>query len=471
MSRLIGLGRKALSLVQGILSHLDDVLSSSLNQTSMITDSDMKHQLAFSKESHFKNTGVGKSAAGQYLFGEPKYTPGEVNFKDANKDTWRYKHYEQLVRSVPDTKSPPQMNLQDIIGKEPVQNIQNAGRIVFHSVGDTGAKFTMAGLGNEADVIDKMVEDFNESDSADIPSFLFHLGDVIYNFGENEYYYDEFYEPFRNYEAPIFAIPGNHDGMVFEDDAEATLEAFLNHFCDTEPRHPVEAGGLARTTMTQPGVYFTLVAPLVTIIGLYSNTLEDPGVISSEGGKYPIDDKQKDFLKSELKRLSDEKYSGAVVLAVHHPPYTGGAIHGGSPGMTDDIDEAIEFAGFAPHAVLSGHAHNYQRYTRFMGDGHQIPFIVAGSGGHNATPLKKQDGSPIRTPFTSDDLTFERYFADYGYLRIVVTAETMRIEFHDVSSGLDSKSPMDVCTVDLQTRTLTTTSREVTIDKRKHKTR
>jgi hypothetical protein len=60
----------------------------------MIRDIDMKHRLAFSKESHFKNTRVGKSAAGQYLFGEPKYTPGEVNFKDANKDTWRYKHYE-----------------------------------------------------------------------------------------------------------------------------------------------------------------------------------------------------------------------------------------------------------------------------------------------------------------------------------------------------------------------------------------
>ena len=145
----------------------------------------------------------------------------------------------------------------------------------------------MASLGNEEDVIDKMEEDFNELDPRNVPSFFYHLGDVVYNFGENEYYYDQFYEPFRNYQAPIFAIPGNHDGMVYRDDPDKSLLAFMSHFCDSEPRHPPEAGGLTRTTITQPGVYFTLTAPLVTIIGLYSNALEDPGVISSEGGNIP----------------------------------------------------------------------------------------------------------------------------------------------------------------------------------------
>ena len=106
------------------------------------------------------------------------------------------------------------MDLGDIIGKQSVHKIQKAGRIVFHSVGDTGSKFTKPGLQAEAAVTDKMAEDSNELNPADIPSFLFHLGDVIYNFGEEEYYYDQFYEPFRNYQAPIFAIPGNHDGIT-----------------------------------------------------------------------------------------------------------------------------------------------------------------------------------------------------------------------------------------------------------------
>jgi hypothetical protein len=40
--------------------------------------------------------------------------------------------------------------------------------------------------------------------------------------------------------------------------------------------------------MTQPGVYFTLDAPYVSIIGLYSNVLEHPGVISSQGGRFAL---------------------------------------------------------------------------------------------------------------------------------------------------------------------------------------
>ncbi len=39
--------------------------------------------------------------------------------------------------------------------------------------------------------------------------------------------------------------------------------------------------------MNQPGVYFTLDAPFVSIVGLYTNVLDGPGVISSQGGRYP----------------------------------------------------------------------------------------------------------------------------------------------------------------------------------------
>jgi hypothetical protein len=42
--------------------------------------------------------------------------------------------------------------------------------------------------------------------------------------------------------------------------------------------------GLVRTAQVQPAIYFTLEAPFVRILGLYSNCLEDPGVISSQGG-------------------------------------------------------------------------------------------------------------------------------------------------------------------------------------------
>jgi hypothetical protein len=92
-------------------------------------------------------------------------------------------------------------------GAATVAAIQQAGQIVFHSVGDTGS---VVGPATQSPVADKMVTDFSEANPADAPSFLFHLGDVVYYFGEATYYYDQLYEPYRDYPAPILAIAGNH---------------------------------------------------------------------------------------------------------------------------------------------------------------------------------------------------------------------------------------------------------------------
>jgi hypothetical protein len=120
--------------------------------------------------------------------------------------------------------------------------------------------------------------------------------------------------------------------------------------------------------------------------------------------------------------------------------------------MLADIDSCCTATGVWPHAVLSGHSHNYQRYTRTV-NGYEIPYIVAGCGGHN--PLSTMR-STIRTPYTIDStLTLESYDdTDYGYLRIVVTAETATIEFHPESDGGTTKTPDDTVTINLAARTI-----------------
>ena len=82
--------------------------------------------------------------------------------------------------------------------------------------------------------------------------------------------------------------------------------------------------------MIEPGVYFTLDAPLVRILGIYSNILEDPGVFKlttadPTTGKptFPqISDVQLAYLTEALTRVKTDKFAGAVLIAVHHPPYT-----------------------------------------------------------------------------------------------------------------------------------------------------
>jgi hypothetical protein len=390
-------------------------------------------------------------AQDQPIFSQPKPTPDPTGFKDPVTD----QNYSQIANVEP-VPSPRGGAVEPIItleqaygaaGAAKVKAIHHAKQIVFHSVGDTGS---VIGPATQSLVADKMVSDFDEAKVADVPSFFFHLGDVVYFFGEATYYYDQFYETYRDYPAPIFAIAGNHDGVVYPNDPAPTLDAFLRNFCSATAAQSPDSGNLLRTTMIQPGVYFTLEAPFVRILGLYSNVLEDPGVISGESGQNTVlDNRQIAFLTAALKRVKSEKFTGAVIIAVHHPPFTGGSEHGGSPVMLADIDSACKAAGVWPHAVFSGHAHNYQRYTRAVNK-MQIPYLVAGCGGH--FPLSAMRAT-IRTPFVIDDtLTLESYDdTDFGYLRVIVNAKTMTIEFHPESDGGTTKTPDDTVTVTLAT--------------------
>jgi len=62
-------------------------------------------------------------------------------------------------------------------------------------------------------VANQVTTDAHSAEISNRPSFFFHLGDVVYNFGESRYYYDQFHEPNRAYPAPIMANPGNHDSF------------------------------------------------------------------------------------------------------------------------------------------------------------------------------------------------------------------------------------------------------------------
>jgi hypothetical protein len=326
------------------------------------------------------------------------------------------------------------------------------GQIVFHALGDTGST---RGPESQSLVTDKMSNDFTDTDK-ERPTFLFHLGDVVYSFGEAKYYYDQFYEPYRDYPAPVIAIAGNHDGMVPPETSAVTLAAFLENFCAKEFEVVPEAGGLSRTAQIQPGVFYTLEAPYVRILALYSNALEDPGVIADDH----IGDSQLTYLSTALNRIKSEEFKGAVIIAHHHPAYTAGSKHGWSSKMVSQIDAICKKSGVWPHAVLSAHAHNYQRFTRLHGDT-QIPYIICGNGGHGLTRLTRRGSTPLRTPQQldvsghADKVVLENYDdQDYGYLRVLVTPTQLRIEYHPASDGQDAKTPDDSVTVDLSTRKL-----------------
>jgi hypothetical protein len=363
----------------------------------------------------------------------------------------------------------PRLSLAGVLGgnEDWAAQIQARGQIVFHALGDCGSTRSPK---TQNEVTDKLVSDFEEADPKEVPEFHLLLGDIVYSFGESEYYYDQFYEPYRNYPAPILAVAGNHDGMVTDPRnpklAHDSLKGFLDNFCQPEFVISKDAGGLSRTAQIQPGVYYTFEAPFVRIIALYSNMLEDPGTLTFEGedGK-----KQLDFLAAALARAkadADAGNLGALIFAFHHPPYTAPhphAQHGGSPQMLADLDSACAKAGIWPHAVLAGHVHNYQRFTRTKtanGITMEIPYVSCGNGGHNVQRLGGKGGPVLRAPTVvqggaEERVVFETYDdVNYGYLRLAVNRQQLRIEYHAASDGAQSKAPDDAVTVDLATRRL-----------------
>ena len=438
------------------------------------------------------------------MFGEPVFnedgapTPDPTTFRtqhDKKADDQLYTQVQKLLTKDTVNFSPSRGKPGDLYslasalgsqGPADVRTIQNAGRIVFHAVGDTGAAY-LTKLVNEVTVADHLTNDFHASTNADRPAFLFHLGDIVYSFGESQFYYDQFYEPFRNYAVPIFAIPGNHDSFVLPNTkpADAPLTTFSRNFCATSPAVTPEAGSLHRTAMTQPGVYFALDAPFVRVIGLFSNALEDPGLISSQKGqttKWPgVPDVQLAFLSAQLQNIKVQNYTGAVLIAVHHPPFSysppakaggAGGTHGGTAPMLAEIDAVCKAQGVYPHAFLSGHAHNYQRYTRnvsLAGKQYTVPFVVSGDGGYNVrglvqgrggvTPPDPVPGAPVNyldanLSGLGGGLTFNNFdHVNYGYLRISADPKQLRIEFHPVS-GKGPKPGVDTVIVDLASHTV-----------------
>ena len=419
--------------------------------------------------------------AGGPVFAEPHPTADPTQYTVPHaSDTQAYAELDLLIKeskflpiafpAVPNAVEPI-LTLAAALGSSGtsiVKSITAAGSIVFHAAGDTGAT---SGPQTENLVEDKLAADFIGEAPAAVPRFFYNLGDIVYNFGEHKYYYDQFYAAYRNYPAPIFAIAGNHDGIVLPPPAGSglvsdSLSAFLANFCAPGFTHSPDASGISRTTMIQPGVYFTLEAPFVRILGIYSNILENPGVISSTKDPatgvpaFPnLSDLQLDYLEAALTRIKKEKFAGAVLLAVHHPPYALGK-HSGSLVMLKEIDAVCAKVGVWPHAILSGHAHNYQRYTRSINN-LQIPFLVIGNGGHGLNTLAMNP--PIRTPMPlpvfaqperKDTVTLESYDdKNFGYLRITVNPAQMLIEYHSASDGPGVKTPNDSITVDLKTAT------------------
>jgi acid phosphatase type 7 len=259
-------------------------------------------------------------------------------------------------------------------------------------------------------------------------SFVLILGDVVYFNGQEVAnvqgqqtgYLDQFYEPYAKLLKPIIAFPGNHDGDPQPGDT--SLAGFMSNFCDSRPNVPPEDLQLefGRHTETLPYCEWTLELAAVTIVAVYTNVPDgghlEPGQIARL-----------------TKELTDANASKPLIVGLHHPPYSVDDHHGGSQLMGDALTQAFTGSGRVPDVVLSGHVHNYQRFSRTIG-GRQIPYIVSGNGGyHNLHQLAS--GATPGVPLADGVVLEHGDSSQYGFLKLTVSAGKISGEYVGAKPG------------------------------------
>ncbi|MFB7598123.1 metallophosphoesterase family protein [Streptomyces sp. NPDC056160] len=251
-----------------------------------------------------------------------------------------------------------------------------ADRFSFMVIGDTGE-------GGESQYA--VVPGFLKASEG--TSFAVLASDVIYPVGRTDDYGGKFFQPYRDYPAPIYAIPGNHDW--YED-----LGGFMRVFCDDAPPlppaprprpagrawwrallwhrpRPADEQRLAEARelrsapgqqAVQPGPYWAIDAGPVRIVGIDTGLL---GTLDAEQGAWLREVSQGPRPKILVTG------SPLYVDGEHHPC----AIEGG--GTVDDIvrDPAHHYV-----AAIGGDIHNYQRYPVDV-DGRTVQYVVSGGGG------------------------------------------------------------------------------------------
>jgi hypothetical protein len=112
------------------------------------------------------------------------------------------------------------------------------------------------------------------------------------------------------------------------------------------------------------------------------------------------DEPQYAWLVKTLQNIKEAEEGKRLVLALHYPPYSGAAnfSHRGDPNLGPTprrnpgagllqplavtLRHAFQQAGLYPDLVISAHSHLYERITYTYTGGQQIPYLIAGSGGH-----------------------------------------------------------------------------------------
>jgi hypothetical protein len=365
-------------------------------------------------------------------------------------------HFPFQPLPPPRGPAPYRYDLSRLLSPAEVTAIASQGVLYFHAVGDTGDY-----RGTQQNFVANLLHQDAQALTAAGKrlAFFYHLGDIVYFAGDLDLYADNFYETYVEYPGKIVSIPGNHDCQPDDprdgpvNPNKVPLDGWIQNFMSDDP---TRIGSLRsnsnRTQVDLPNVFWTFTTPLATIIGLFSNVGEIDGEIHQD---------QIDWFRSELTAADPDL---AVIVTVHHPPFSGDLDHSGSTEVYKVLFDSFSAVNRYPNLILSGHVHNYQRFTHVIQrptSPIQIPCVVAGAGGYTRLgKLQKINGAFPTAPLPiGNDLTLEQYDQrNFGFLRLEVSKSQIvgRYFSDQFPSPTPSPTLVESFAVDLGSQTVQT---------------
>jgi hypothetical protein len=249
---------------------------------------------------------------------------------------------------------------------------------VFAVVGDMGSNDT-----HEGDVA-TMINSW-------YPSFVFTVGDNVYT----DSYPDDVGLYYHQYMYPHESTYGGSDTTTF------------NHFWPIVGNHDWDYSINSYHNYFNLPNYYTKQIGDIEFFIVDSDTREPDGTSSTSN--------QAVWIHQQITN-STAKWK---IILFHHPAYSSGY---------DDSNSYMQwpFENWGVDVVLNGHAHDYERILRDdNSDGDTLVYFIDGLGGDSHDGFSK--------PYVTGSMV--RYAGNYGALKVIEKSDSLRFEFHSVSSG------------------------------------
>jgi uncharacterized membrane protein HdeD (DUF308 family) len=291
-------------------------------------------------------------------------------------DIWRQHMADDVERSALAQGIAP----EKVFAVEP-EGLTNEGDFSFIVIGDTGE-----GDSSQMALRDQLIA----ASKRELVKFLVLSSDVIYPDGKMKDYEKNFYLPFKGFDKPIYAIPGNHDwfdanegfnaNFLDRDSAILALRARLavdlkSKIITTDNRF-TEITSEAQRLRTyygisngwQRGPYFELHTAGFSLIAV------DTGILRT------IDEKERAWLEAALNRAGDN----FKMVVLGHPFYVAGAYQADNDPAFSDIHETLK--RFSVDVVMAGDTHDFEfyreRYSIQSGQSEMLHFVNGGGGAY-----------------------------------------------------------------------------------------